>query len=176
MWEFFRVRKGRSAAIAAIAPFVENSRRRLDGIPEEVWLNPYMVGFMGMLITLVARHETGPLNAQAMGLIQSEAWARITGLSGDLVGEEICFLSSSESRDFGTGCRNAAAFLDALTGAPIRDVPDDWGLAVPDPLQSGDGFGSGMNEPSSAALAMWSLYFDEPVAHARRRSSVTHDM
>jgi hypothetical protein len=167
MWTFLQVRKGRNAAFAVISPFVEESRRRLGGIGDEIWLNPYMVGFMATLITLVAQRATGPIGSHALGLIQSEAWARITGLSGELIGEEISYLSSSESKDFADGCRDAAAFLDALVGGPIHEVTDEWQLAVAT-ASAGTRTNVSFDELNPGALALWSVYFDGVVTQIRQ--------
>ncbi len=167
MWKFLQVRKGRNAAFATISPFVEESRRRLGGINDEIWLNPYMVGFMATLITLVAQRAIGPLGSHALGLIQSDAWARITGLSGELIGEEISYLSSSENKDFAAGCCDAAAFLDALIGEPVREATDEWQLAVAT-ASIGARSSANFDELNPGALALWSLYFDGLVTQVRR--------
>ena len=118
MFDVWRMRQARKAAVASIAPFVETSRHRLNGIAESVWLDPYMVGFVGTLVTLAAERRSATLRTQAMGLVQADAWADITGARPDLIGEEICFLSAGRSKDFETGCRNAARFFGALCGKP----------------------------------------------------------
>ena len=118
MFDVWRIRQARKAAVASIRPFVETSRHRMNGIAESVWLDPYMVGFVGTLVTLAAERRSATLRTQAMGLVQADAWADITGARPDLIGEEICFLSAARSKDFETGCRNAARFFGALCGKP----------------------------------------------------------
>ncbi|HWP24997.1 MAG TPA: hypothetical protein VNL39_01480 [Xanthobacteraceae bacterium] len=167
MWKFLQVRKGRKAAFAAISPFVEDSRRRLGGIDDDIWLTPYMVGFMATLITLVAQRTISPISSDALGLIQAEAWARITGLNGELIGEEISFLSSGENKDFAAGCRDAAAFLDALMGEPIREATEAWQLAMTSTV-IGANPGVNFDELNPGALALWSLYFDGMVMQQQR--------
>jgi hypothetical protein len=163
MWQFLQIRKGCRAAIATISPFVEDSRRRLGEIYEEVWLDPYMIGFMAMLITLAAQKTTKSLGSQSMGHIQSEAWARITGLNRDIVGEQISYLSGSSSQDFSAGCRDASAFFNSLSGAPIDDSAIDLNTAV----RSLSLDGAKMNELNVGARALWVLYFDETMLRAR---------
>jgi len=113
MFELLRARRGRKAAVAVITPQVDASRHRLAGIPDAIWLEPYVVGFITALITLVARQAVGSLSGTAMGLVQADAWAEITGLDAGLIGEEICLLSSMEDLEFAEGCRSASAFFAA---------------------------------------------------------------
>lgn len=51
------IRRGRRAAVTTIGPLVERSRAALNGIPDIAWRDPYLVGFMLTLITIVARVE-----------------------------------------------------------------------------------------------------------------------
>ena len=69
MFQLLRARRGRKAAVAAIAPQVDASRHRLTGIPDAIWLEPYVVGFITALITLIARETVGSLSVRAMGLL-----------------------------------------------------------------------------------------------------------
>jgi len=158
MLQLLRVRRGRKAAVAALAPHVEASRHRLDGIPDGVWLEPYMVGFMSMLITLVAGRAANPLGQQAMGLVQIGAWAEITGMKPELVGEEICLLSSNSDGAFAAGCRNAAVFLDAYYGESLAGEIANWAR-------------TGAEEPNidrlhagSDPAALWAHFFDTRIA------------
>lgn len=122
MWQWIHsvsdTRRGRRAAVRAILPLVDRSRARLSGISDRVWLDPYIVGFLVMLITLSARREVVDLEGQPLCVVQSRAWGEITGLNSDLIGEEVLLLSSSQDGDFEEGCRNAIKFDDSfLVGA-----------------------------------------------------------
>jgi len=130
MLDLLKGRRARKAAVATIAPLVEGSRNRLNGIAEMAWLDPYMVGFMSMLITLVA-HRTGALGTAALANVQTGAWADITGLEGSLVGEEIVLLSSAQDDAFSEGCGNALAFYEALFGGSASaQGTDSWENAL----------------------------------------------
>jgi len=124
MFGFLQVRKGRRAAVRMLGPFVERSRQRLTRIPESVWLDPYMVGFICTVITDAAKRETDSMGTESLALVQSQAWAEITGLSADIIGEEISFLSTGRSEQFLNGCRKAAWFVEALH-APSDDQLQD---------------------------------------------------
>lgn len=120
MLGLWKARRGRRTAVATIAPFVNATRRRLGGIPDSAWREPYLIGFLGALITLLATQETGSLDADALASAQSGGWQEITGLPGALIGEDICFLSVSGDARFLEGCREAEAFFQALGHAKDR--------------------------------------------------------
>lgn len=125
MLQLLRTRRARKAAVAAILPRVDASRRRLDGIPDHIWLEPYMIGFVCMLITLIARRAVGPLTSHSMGLVQMDAWSDITGLKPDLVGVELCLLSSAQDEDFTQGCRDASTFASAPAVGDDLEMSDE---------------------------------------------------
>src|ERR1700720_3378215 len=107
MFGLWRGRKGRKAATAVITPFMVETRRRLGVIHPPAWRDPYVVGFLGMLITLVATRVAGPLGPAVLASVQKGAWADITETEADLIGDEIAFLSAGHNNAFDLGCRNA---------------------------------------------------------------------
>jgi len=102
-----RVRRARKAACAAISPLIARSRLRLGVIPDATWSNPYVVGFMVMLITIAAKTEIGKIEGQPLCLVQAGAWQDITGRRSGLIGEEVLLLNAARNRDFEIGCQNA---------------------------------------------------------------------
>ncbi len=168
MLHFLRVRRARKAAIAILAPHVAGSRRRLGEIPDGLWLDPYVVGFVGMLITLIARRASGPLDANAMAMVQTEAWADITGIRAELIGEEIVYLSSIQDRSFAGGCGNARAFLEAHYGEPIEDemMDRDWTGADGAGVYAGSGEHFAIHAGDDASV-LWRLFFDSRLATAQ---------
>lgn len=123
MWrwalDLSKVRRAHRAATAVILPMVEKSRRRLGGISDLTWSDPYMVGFMIMLITIAARIETGKIEGEALCRVQARSWEDITTVRSGLIGEEVLLLSTACNREFETGCRNAVAFGSMLVGNSI---------------------------------------------------------
>lgn len=164
MWPLIRglwnARRGRKAAVATIAPLVTKSRHRLDGIPERAWLDPYIVGFMIMLITLAARRAVNISDSQTLGAIQMEAWSAITGQRVSLIGEETLHLSASEHKAFELGCQNAIAFDLALYGTSVAGVADaatdrrdaTLDLHANDPRR--------LVRASDDIMALWQHYFE----------------
>jgi len=166
----WKSRRARRAAAATIAPLVERSRTRLNGIPEEVWLEPYMVGFLVMLITLLAKREVDTLDSHALGLVQCEAWTEITGMKPDLIGAEVIHLSAAGHKTFELGCADAVAFDLALHGTSIAGV-FDLGFGMMD-----DTLSAGVDNPARTIsenrdiLALWDHYFETGMAmHAGTR-------
>lgn len=163
MLGLWKARRGRKAAVAMIAPLVARSRDRLRGFPEYIWIDPYMTGFMIMLITLAARRAVSDLDSQALGLVQCEAWAEITGIRSASIGEETLHLSASGHKRFELGCRNAIAFDLALYGTSMAGVADA-------PLESVDrAVDRYVRNPeadlcqSQDILALWRHYFENQV-------------
>jgi len=157
MLELFKVRRGRKAAVGLISPLVERSRHRFDQIPEQAWFDPYMVGFLGMLITLVANRATGGLSSRALGLVQSDAWAEITHCRNTLIGEEMCLLSTAQNRFFQRGCASAERFLERLDGVDGAQS----GIPVPSPgaPPAFPGYpGTGVDCDPAMAEALWAQH------------------
>jgi hypothetical protein len=111
------IRRGRRAAVRTIGPLVERSRASLNGIPDTAWRDPYLVGFMLTLITIVARLESRNLQDHDLGIVQSQAWGTITGMDADLIGEDALTLSKSHPREFQHGCDAATIVASRLCGS-----------------------------------------------------------
>jgi hypothetical protein len=69
-------------------------------------------------------------------------------MPGDLVGEDICFLSASNDNRFIFGCRNAESFVRALDAAGWQDDRLDQGATISLPADR------------EVRSALWSRYFD----------------
>jgi hypothetical protein len=88
MWywalEWSRTRKARRAVVAAISPIVEDSRHRLGGISDVAWSDPYIIGFMVMLISIIARIQSGKISEDSLCLVQCRSWEDITAMQSEL--------------------------------------------------------------------------------------------
>jgi hypothetical protein len=153
MLQFFTMRRVRKAAIAEIEPFIDCSRNRLSGFSDATFTDPYMIGYLSALITLCARRTMPSIGTYELALVQCEAWARMTGLSADLFGEETCYLSAARDPDFIDGCRNAVAFGTALHGNVVTD-----GFLAEWALSGAEGLGI-FADPKE----LWERYFDSHV-------------
>lgn len=155
MFGLLKVYRARKAAVALISPFVEQTQRRCRlTLTEQDWLDPYMVGFLGMLISLAAEHAAGPLDSHSAGLVQLEAWQQVTGCTSNLIGEEICLLSISGDRRFTHGCLNAGRFMDELKRPTFNHLD-----------QPAPGFDvHGISYDVSGATALWSDLFDAHIS------------
>jgi hypothetical protein len=160
LWKAYR---GRRAAAGEITPLVEGTRLRLGSIPDTTWRDPYVIGFLGMLITLIAMRSTGPLDTDDLGAVQAGAWTDITGMSGDFVGEEICFLSASNDNRFTFGCRNAESFVRALDTVSRQGALLDEGLAT------------SLTDDREVRSALWSCYFDAQLIEPSSAEAYEHE-
>jgi hypothetical protein len=140
-----------------ILPLVQGSRVRCRGIADGTWLDPYMIGFLTMLITLSARHKVGRLDSLNLGLVQQEAWADITGMRPEVLGEHALNLSVSGDDTFALGCHNAIAFTAALRQARAAGL-DNRESATSLLDERG---GEILQDPTIDAL--WTEYFEDHV-------------
>lgn len=152
----WRARRGRRAATTAISPLVDKTRQRLDGLPDSVWREPYVVGFLGMLITLLATRNAGSLGTAALASAQAGAWSDITGMAANLVGEEICFLTAAGDEAFDLGCRNATSFFEAVALLDRRSEES---------LLKGRISLLGCGQVEDDRSALWARYFDAYVSN-----------
>jgi hypothetical protein len=166
MFGFLKVRRGRRAAIDTLAPLVARSRARNPHIPENVWLSPHLVGLMGGLITLAAKRRTGSLDEQTLAIVQAQAWAALTGIEGDLFGEEMYLLSTDPDDAFKSGCSKAAELFGLITGEPVPALSHDdegWSNAFWHVPRPEDDAVTGMATPHAStadALAVWDACFE----------------
>ena len=114
MLQLWKARQGRKAAMAMIAPLVARSDATVGAIPARAWHDAYLLGFLSMLASLQAWKKVGPVSSQALGLIQAETLAELSGEVASVHGEEICILSMEQDMDFGEGCQQATLFYAAL--------------------------------------------------------------
>ena len=136
-----RVRRARRVACAIISPMVAKSRHRLGEIPEATWANPYIVGFLVMLITILAKTEIGRIEGQTLCRVQAKAWEDITGIKSGIVGEDILLLSAARNRDFESGCHNAVGFASHLIGSSVlgwQHQQFDFGINAATPWSERD--------------------------------------
>lgn len=162
--ELWRARRGRRAAVVAISPLVRRSRNRLRGIPEQTWHQPSMVGFIVMLITLAARRSVKALDTNALARVQCEAWAEITGMNPEVIGEEVLHLSASLHKDFCEGCRDAITFSEALDRRPATGAPDL--VAAWDRQEFALNSIELPVDPESELAALWENFFEARVSKA----------
>lgn len=160
--------RARRAVVNVIAPMVASSRRRLGTIPTARWREPYMIGFLTMLISLFAERRTRcSISSERLGLLQEDAWQDLTGLPDDRIGEDVCFMSAEYDREFVGGCMAAVRFAEAYYGRhdpldpEILDVIDrEWnGAQFPSEADDVGVFGKN----GAIARALWARYFEDRV-------------
>jgi hypothetical protein len=170
MIRLWRTARARRAAISTINPLVALSRARLGRIPDTAWQEPYMLGFLSMLIALVAvRDARGRMDSDQLGLTQIKAFSRVTGVIDDSIGEQVCLLSAAGDENFLNGCRNALLFLKAYEGEHDPDDPDVG--EVCEELPRGNAGAALLSQDETAAFgrggliaaSLWQRYFDNHV-------------
>ena len=163
------IRRARDAALELLLPFVEASRQRFGGIPPTTWRQPYVIGYITMLISLGTQGSSATkLTQHQIGQTQIRAWSEITGHYDPAIGEDILVLSASANPAFLEGCRNAAHFFAACHGYPDPEATDLTTILAADYL----GRIASARETSPIdkryelgliPAALWSHYFDDYV-------------
>lgn len=124
MFELFKIRKARRMAHAAIDPFLRRDPGGAVILQGGDWLQPEIIGFLATLVTLIAQRHCGPMRNHALAAVQSNVLNAVTGIGPELIGEEICLLSSRGDPAFAVGARGAAAFVEALRPPSVLDEAD----------------------------------------------------
>lgn len=114
MFKLISIRQARREAQAALEPFVLRTSDTAP-VPEAGdWLHPQVIGFLATFVTLIAQRRCGKLRNHALASVQSDVLTALTGIGPELIGEEICLLSSRSDPAFAQGSFGALAFLEAM--------------------------------------------------------------
>jgi hypothetical protein len=114
MFRLLTIRRGRKLAIALMYPLVADSRRKLPWLDGAAWSDPYVQGFIATAITLILARVSGKISSDRIGNVQTSTWRAITGLDGEVFGENVCLFSTERNPLFDDGCRNAMQFIRQL--------------------------------------------------------------
>ena len=120
MFELLKIRKARRLSRAAIEPFLQ--RAPVGNLPYQAgdWRQPQIIGFLATLVTLIAQRHCGHMRSHALAAVQADVLHGVTGIGPELIGEDICLLSSREDPDFAAGARGA---VDDLGEPPLAGDP-----------------------------------------------------
>lgn len=129
MFELIKIRKARRLAHATIAPFLDRNLGTGETLQAGDWLQPQIIGFLATLVTLLAQRHCGPMRSHALAAVQSKVLNVVTGIGPELIGAEICLLSSREDPAFATGALGAAAFVEALS--PQSELDEIEAMRMP---------------------------------------------
>lgn len=135
MFELLKIRKARRMAHAAIDPFLIRDPGGAVTLQAGDWLQPQIIGFLATLVTLIAQRHCGPMRNHALAAVQSNVLNAVTGIGPELIGEEICLLSSRADPAFAVGARGAVDFVEALRPPGILDEFDVAAAPVDSSLQ-----------------------------------------
>lgn len=120
MWrrisDLIQERRASKAAVAALAPMLRHSRQRMGGIGDDVWVDPYVVGFLVMLISIAARLEIADIGEAPLRRVQARAWRAVTSARGELMTEQLAVFDATRDDDFVRGCQDAVRFGGMLFG------------------------------------------------------------
>ncbi|GAU81465.1 hypothetical protein [Bosea sp. BIWAKO-01] len=161
MFDLLRARPARKAAYSVLEPFVLKTSANGAGLQAGDWLQPQILGFLATVVTLIVERRCGELQTHALASVQSSVLNALTGIGPELVGEEICLLSSRRDPAFTAGSTGALAFLEALDAAR----PAAGELVVMEPLDA--------NSSVSGRRTLDELWHDHVERHMRQGQFLT---
>ena len=128
-WAFqiAKTRRTGKIVVAGLRPLIQRSSQRFHGIPSRAWLDSYMLGFMAMLITALARAEHLSISNADLCALQANAWSELTEMDAGLFGAEVLLLTASQDTQFVSGCcdaENVAASIHVARATQQVDAPD----------------------------------------------------
>lgn len=140
-------------------------------VPPGEWLHPRVLGFLSTVVTLMAERRAAHLPDHALASVQSSVLNAITGAGSELIGAELCLLSSSDDADFLDGAAAGLGFFHALevmdTASPLREGQIwDPGFVLPDDAAESDAVGE--DQRRRYLQALWDQHVTLPLAGARR--------
>ena len=119
MFGFLKVAKAEKAAVQALRPFVQ---RHLEPWPPSFWRDPFVLGFLMVVIAKVGRFETnGKLTTEQTGRVLIRTIDSVGGKSSDF-NDRIAHLSKERDPDFFQGAENAKIIVDYIYGAAPLDT------------------------------------------------------
>jgi hypothetical protein len=134
----FGASRTRQEVLAALAPFVADTRSRLGGISDSAWSHPRTLGFLMSLVTLLAAVGGRAHGSAMLGLVQSQVWSRLSGRADAGVGDRVAVLAATRDAAFSDGCRRAFDFIRQLDPEAVRvhmpgdasELGDLWGPEI----------------------------------------------
>lgn len=141
-----------------------------SSVPPGDWLHPRVLGFLSTVVTLMAERRASHLPDHALASVQSSVLNAITGAGGELIGAELCLLSSSDDADFLDGAAAGFDFFHALEVIDVASTPREAQIWDPG-VQSGNAAefdAVGEDQHRRYLQALWDQHVTQPLAGARR--------
>jgi len=175
LFGLWRIARARKAVTAALQPMVRASEVRCGTISGRCWTDPYIIGFLSMLITLMTRSlASDRLSDDGLALLQLDVWAALSGVADTGIGERILSLSANEDEAFVEGCRCAAEFHQVWELHPsAQSGPYEEALfaghsheSIVDTATVGEGLTFQENSgPDGVMEEMWVRLFDSHITN-----------
>lgn len=135
------------------------------------WLHPRVLGFLSTLVTLMAERRAASLPDHALASVQSSVLGTITGAGAELIGAELCLLSSSDDADFLDGAAAGFDFFQAMEGADHDGGPTEEQIWHPELGFSADAAvlgGAADDQRHSHLQALWDQHVTQLLAAFHR--------
>jgi hypothetical protein len=167
VFEFWKIYKGRTAAIASLQPFVDHTLSQLPVNINANWQNPHILGFMATIVTLITEHVVGSLKSDSIASVQSGALAHLTKAGSELIGEQIYLLSSMNDIEFQIGCKNGQVFFEQIDFNTYNTFNMFFNAIILDPIDLAKTYYSNplVQELNQELLDLWVANVDDKFMH-----------
>lgn len=140
-------------------------------VPPGEWLHPRVLGFLSTVVTLMAERRAAHLPDHALASVQASVLNAITGAGGELIGAELCLLSSSNDADFLDGAAAGLGFFHALEDIDVASAPSKaqaWDPRFAQPADVAEFDAVAEDQHRRYLQALWDQHVTLPLAGARR--------
>ncbi len=180
MFGLVRARSVSRSIAATLAPFLrEDLAVSLQlgaplpsnpAVPPGEWLHPRVLGFLSTVVTLLAERRAAHLPDHALASVQASVLTAITGAGGELIGAELCLLSSSDDADFLDGAAAGFGFFQALELIDPSATSEGqiWSPDLVQPDGAAELGAAGEGQHRRYLQALWDQHVTLPLAGAHR--------
>lgn len=180
MFALVRARSVSRSITATLAPFrredpVVSLQLGVPGsfpaVPPGEWLNPRVLGFLSTVVTLMAERRAARLPDHALASVQASVLGAITGAGGELIGAELCLLSSSDDADFLEGAAAGLGFFNALVVIDGPSTPNEaqiWEAGSMQSTAAAERDPADDDQRRCYLQALWDQHVTWPLAAASR--------
>ena len=159
-------RKATEAAVEAVRPLIATVQAQ-SGLPNDFWLDPYILGFLSLVISFHARQATeGKAQGEVMGHVLADTFTAVSNANGAAIVRRLTALQQANDPEANRGANDAAVFCFYVTGILKDEVEHPLVKAASQMADASTDFGGGRWAQVAAMIGMLTL-----LKHVREESA-----